>query len=202
MMALSLDGKSCSKVHLGPSQSYTFAGWWTDDLGVKLREFVFSGPSEDCETRPTDASALLIRSAFCVVEKTAETYVVNATYTGAPNTDANKQKKPWLTNVGVGAAFNTGKSSSVSKFKFKRVDDQEVTLDLRYATALGLELKHLMSPETHPRYFPELRNDSDEEQENIEPENKRKRNEPLDLTRVKKEIKKKNNRPIDVIDLT
>ena len=92
-MALSLDGKKCARVHFGSSRrSYTFAGWWTDDLGVKVREFVFSGPSEDCETRPTDASALLIRSTFCVVEKTGKTYVVKRTQNEMPNTDANKQK--------------------------------------------------------------------------------------------------------------
>ena len=195
-------------VKLGYSLVFThstiFQGWVAEETATvkKYRPFVFGAPGEEAKGRSFDALKISIKLDH-VKETKRERKPIQYSL---PSMDHNQVKKPFQPNVGVGEQeFVQKKPKQKKKFEYKAVG-KPVDATIRYCTALGLEMKKLISPATHPHLFPDL-NDDEEEEDDKKPPRKKKVNDVIDdqeeekkppKKKVKREVVKEN----DVIDLT
>ena len=171
---------------------WTGHGWPVDDTLTRFKPFEFGAPSEDAKGSSFDD--LKIEVKFQEVVETKEK--VSLTERSLPNLDHNKVKKPFQPNIGVGETEFYVEPENLSEYCYKYIGDP-VVMTIRYTTALGLEIKKLISPATHPQYFPELLNGDDDAATTKLPTATKK-----PPTTTKKPLKKKAQDEDDVIDLT
>jgi len=205
---LRLDGEACSTMYWqaftasspGPTVTIAYPGWWSDGTGTKFKAFKFGAPSEEATTNQTEG--LKIEIEMYLVVKTENPYV--RVDRGPPSSlEKNRVKKPFQPNVGVGNDVPATTTFTLSKHQYERTHEPAVYLSLKYSTAIGLEVRDVISYKTHPHLFDEFDDRRDEDDADEEEEKpKVKREAPGDDARgSNKKIKGGSSRS-DPIDLT
>jgi len=134
--------------------NHTFHGWWLDGSGKRFKAFAFGSPNEDAAREGANASHLRIEIALTEAVETDEAIDPSLVY-GTPDTEANAVKKPFQPHVSSGKDLQISTAPKVSLRHYEDVG-HSVWLSLRYATAVGLSIRNLISPTTHPHYFSPL----------------------------------------------
>ena len=186
-------------VKQAPMDHAVYHGWWTvadsSTGSARYRPFEFGAPGEDAVGNRFDDLRIEIELDHVVRANERTTLSGVNRFSLPSNMEKNQVKKPFQPNVTVGESeFKTG--TKISEFKYKNVAGP-LKMTVRYSTALGLELKKLISPSTHPQYFPDL-NDDDDGDDDDEPWDKKKQQPP------KKKVKQdpSSSSHGKVIDLT
>ena len=195
-----LDGTSPGWCVFGNASktTHTFHGWWVDGSGSRFRSFEFGAPNEDA-SRGGTGDHLRIEMELTKV-RTTNTPRPPPSYS-LPATQQNCVKKPFQPHVTVGKELTLGKSVKVANkgLNYTKVGPT-VVLTLRYTTAIGLQIRNIISHHSHPHLFPPLPKEEDDEKPKVVTQSSL--GDVVDLTQdappvVKTESENKVKREID-----